>query len=143
MTDHDSQIAAAIADLNSQENPNIRATARAYQVSRTTLTNRWRQITRTRTEASSEYRQALITTQEEMLIYYIDLLTKKGYLPTTKTVRAIAESIRKEPVGKDWVSGFIRYYKDQLSSHFLGNIDIQRKKAEYPPIYQVFDDKVS
>ena len=143
MNDHDSRIAAAVADLDSQKNPNIRATAKEYRVSRTTLTNRWRGITGTRGEAASEYHKALTTTQEETLIRHIDLLTKKGYPPTTKTVRTIAESIRKEPVGKDWVSGFIQRYRDQLSSHFLGNIDIQRKKAEYPPIYQVFYNKVS
>ena len=72
-----------------------------YQVSRTTLTNQWKEITGTREEVYSIRYKALTTTQEETLIYHIDLLIKKGYLPTTKTVRMITEGIRGELLEKD------------------------------------------
>ena len=39
---HNSRIAEAIADLKSQDRPNIAATARKYQLDRTTLSRRFR-----------------------------------------------------------------------------------------------------
>ena len=66
--DHDARIKAAIADLDSQERPNISATARKYNIVRRTLAYRFKGETGLNREATSYSRKELTDVQEEALI---------------------------------------------------------------------------
>ena len=58
----------ALADLNAQLVPNIRATARKFQLVESTLRRRWNGQTTSRQNTSSKYYQRLTSGQEEALI---------------------------------------------------------------------------
>ena len=58
--DHDARIEAAIADLESQEHPNVSAAARKYNVARRTLAHRFKGETSLNREVTS-YSQKQLT----------------------------------------------------------------------------------
>ena len=76
----------ALADLNAQLSPNIRATARKFNLVESTLRRRWKGQSMSRKDACSEYKQRLTNVQEEALIGQINRLTDRGILPTSKIV---------------------------------------------------------
>jgi AraC-like DNA-binding protein len=59
---HNDRIAKAIADLKTQDRPNIAATAKRYKVARTTLLDRFQGKTGTNEDVNSYVRQQLIAT---------------------------------------------------------------------------------
>lgn len=73
---------SALADLESQERVNFAATARKWQVDRTTLAKRFKGQTGTIQEAVSYTRQRLTDVQEEVLIAHLNRLTDRGLPPT-------------------------------------------------------------
>lgn len=75
-------ISKAIDDLNSQENPNITATARKYKIDRTTLLRRYNYKTVSDTKFRSRSLKLLTDTQESVLIEYINKLSTRGIYPT-------------------------------------------------------------
>jgi AraC-like DNA-binding protein len=77
---HNDRIAEAIADLKTQDRPNIAATAKRYKVARTTLSDCFRGKTGTNKDVNSYVRQQLTATQEETLIAYINKLIDRGFL---------------------------------------------------------------
>ena len=79
---HNARIAEAITDLESQDRPNITATAKKYGVVRETLSRRFRGKTDTIQNATSYSRKQLTDTQEEVLIAYINKLNNRGFPPT-------------------------------------------------------------
>ena len=83
---HDDRIAAAIADLKSQKKPNFMATAKKWQLERTTLAKRFKGQTRSIETYRSESSRRLSNAQEEELIGYIDKLTLRGLRPTPRIV---------------------------------------------------------
>jgi hypothetical protein len=131
-------IPAAIADLESQERPNVKATAEKYGVERKTLENRWKGKSVSMAEDRSANRQCLTNAQEKALIELIDKLTKRRLPPTTAIVKNLAEEIRGAPVGKNWTSSFIHRHQDVLKSLYLTCIDNKRVKGEYRPAYELF-----
>ena len=58
--------------------------------------------------------------------------------PTSRIICNFAEEMIQGPVDKNWTGDFIRRYKDKLTSLYLRNIDSQRIKAEYPPVFKYF-----
>ncbi|RDL32578.1 uncharacterized protein BP5553_09034 [Venustampulla echinocandica] len=58
--------------------------------------------------------------------------------PTPRIVRNLAEEIIKDYVNKNWASTFVRRHRDELKSVYLRNIDNQRRKAEYLPLFEFF-----
>ena len=98
---HNKRIAAAIADLKSQDCPNIAATARKYDLKRETLSKRFRGEIGTIKDVNSYSRKRLTNTQEEVLIEYVNKLNDRGFPPTPQILKNIAESIAKEPLGPD------------------------------------------
>ena len=136
-------IDSALADLNAQSHPNIRATARKYGLVESTLRRRWKGQTMSRQDATSEYIQRLTNSQEEALIDQINRLTDRGIPPTSRIVRNLAEEVLNGPVGKNWTGGFVRRHKERLKSLYLRNIDKLRIQSEYGPIFKQFYDLVS
>lgn len=70
MAPNEAAIAAAIADIQNKRFPSLRAAAAAYQIPRSTLTNRLNSITRPRSIVAQE-RQLLPLEQEQRLVNWI------------------------------------------------------------------------
>ena len=136
--DHNDRILAAIADLDSQKVPNYGATAKKYDLVRTTLWRRHTSQTVSRSEATTEFRQALNAAQEKVLLGHIGRLVTRGTPPTPAVVRNIAEEIHGGELGKHWVTRFIHRHSLHLKSMYMRNIENLRKKAEYAPMFQLF-----
>jgi hypothetical protein len=140
---HDARIELAIADLLRQTKPNYMRTARKYEINRTTLRSRFLGNQLSKKAAASEYRQRLTFAQEEALISLINTLEDRGLPPTSRMVRNLAEEMINRDVGKNWTGDFLKRYKGRLKGIYLRNIDSQRVKAEYAPMFQRFYDLVS
>lgn len=112
--DHNDRILAAIADLDSQEVPNYGATAKKYDLVRTTLWRRYTSQTVSRSEAT-----ALNAAQEKVLLGHISGLVTRGTPPTPAVVRNIAEEIHRGELGKHWVTQFIHRHSLQLKSMYI------------------------
>ena len=136
--DHNKRILEAIADLDSQEVPNYWATAKKYDLVCTTLWRRHTSQTVSRSEATTEFRQALNEAQEKVLLGHIGGLVTRGTPPIPGIVRNIAEKIHGGELGKHWVGRFIHRHLLHLKSLYIRNIENLRKKAECAPIFQLF-----
>jgi hypothetical protein len=132
------RIAEAIADLESQEVPNVKKTAKKYGLKRTTLGKRWAGKTTSMDEYISTHRQCLTNSQEKALIQLINNLTERRMPPTTAIVKNLAEEIRGRAVGKNWTASFVARHKHELKSLYLKSIDNKRVKGEYSPAYKHF-----
>src|ERR1700722_13926692 len=135
---HNARIESALADLESQTEPNYRATALKFEVDPTTLWRRYNGQQQSRQAANSEYRQRLTNSQDEVLIRHINKLTDRGIPPTSQIVKNLAEELIGDIVGKNWTSDFVRRHQDRLKSLYLRNIDNLRMKAEYAPLFKQF-----
>ena len=140
--DYNNRISTAIADLDSQEVPNYGATAKKYDLVRTTVWRRHTAQTVSRSEATAESRQVLNDAQEKVLIGHIDRLVARGTPPTPAIVRNIAEEMHGAQLGKNWVTRFIHRHSLHLKSMYMRNIDNLRRKAEYAPMFQLFYELV-
>ena len=58
--------------------------------------------------------------------------------PTSQIVKNLAEEIRGEEVGKNWVAGFCRRHKLRLKSAYLRNLDNLRVSVERVPLFVLF-----
>ena len=102
-------IEAALEDLKLQDIPNISATARVYNVQRSTLSRRFNGVTRP-AKMQHQNQQLLSPQQELELVEYINILTKRGTLPTTAMVRNFAGDIASKLPRRCWSQRFcIRY----------------------------------
>jgi AraC-like DNA-binding protein len=91
--DHDTRIQEAIDDLESQDRPNIAATAKRWGVTRETLSKCFQGETGSNRDATSYARRQLTDTQEQTLIKHINKLSDQGLPPTPQIVKNIAEEI--------------------------------------------------
>jgi hypothetical protein len=132
------RIPEAIADLDTQEVPNVTATAKRYGLHPKTLENRWKGKSVSMAEAVSTHRQALTNAQEKALIGIINWLTDRRMPPTSAIVKNLAEEIRGAPVGKNWTAQFVDRHQNDLKSVYLKNMEAKRVKGEYPPTYEYF-----
>jgi hypothetical protein len=140
--DHNAQIQSAIDDLESQDHPNIAATAKKWKVARETLSKRFRGETTSRREAISYTHKKLTDAQETTLVGYINRLSDRGLPPTPQIVKNLAEEIIRNEIGPNWVARFIRRHHDQLKSVYLRTIDHKRKIADNSHYFQHFYDTV-
>jgi len=132
------RIPEAIADLESQEVPDLTATAKKYGVVRKTLENRWKGKTTSIEEAVSMHRQCLTNSQGRALVLLINRLTDRRMPPTTAIVKNLVEEIRGCAVGKNWTARFVERHKHKLKSLYLKSINTKRVQSKYPPAYKVF-----
>jgi AraC-like DNA-binding protein len=140
---HNDRIAKAIDDLESQNRPNIAATAKKWKIDRSTLSRRFRGKTGSKEEATSCSRKKLSTTQEEALIAHINRLSDRGLPPTPQIVKNLAEELVHEEIGKNWVSRFCQRYANRLSSVYLRTIDHKRKIADNSHHFEHYFNTVS
>jgi hypothetical protein len=140
--DHEARIQAAIEDLDSQKRVNYSATAKKWNLERTTLAKRHRGETRPNQEANSYGRQRLTDVQEQTLVRYINKLSDRGLPPTPQIVTNLAEEIAHVTLGKNWVARFCDRHRDQLTSVYLRTIDHKRKLADNSYHFQHFYEHV-
>jgi hypothetical protein len=140
--DHDARIQAAITDLELQKRLNFKATAKKWNLDRTTLARRFRGETGPNQDATSYARRQLTDIQEKTLIQYINKLSNQGLPPTPQIVKNLAEEIAGVKLGPNWVSRFRERHKDQLLSVYLRTIDHKRKLADNSAHFQHFYEQV-
>ena len=130
-------IDAALTALELQNPSHYTQTAKEFNVVRSTLSRRHRQITRARKDVT-EMKSLLSVQQEKTLLEYINLLTERGLPPTTQMVRNFASEISGITPGKNWISRFIERHKNKIKSSYLTPADIARKRADNPYQYKLF-----
>jgi len=135
-------IEAALADLALQDSPNYTATAKKFNINRTTLSRRHRGIT-TSVKESKQTTSILSNQQEKKLIRYINKLTERGIPFPNAMIRGFAYNISGKQPGKNWSYEFVRRHSDILQSKFLQGADLERKKADNAYQYQLYFDLVS
>jgi len=140
---YEARLELAVDDLAKQANPNFLATARRFQVHRTTLSRRFQGTQQNRRIAHSETQQCLSIAQEETLIRFINNLTDRSLPPTSQIVHNVAEELSGKPVGKNWVGKFVKRHKDRLNAVYLRTMDNKRVKADYIPNLERFYELVS
>ena len=86
-------ISIAIDDLESQETPNITATAKTYQIDPSTLWRRYNGRTVSHAEARSRSTMLLTNAQESVLVEYINKLCARGMHPTPQIVESLVVEI--------------------------------------------------
>jgi Tc5 transposase DNA-binding domain len=139
----EARLELALEDIRKQTSPNWLGTARKFQVDRETLKRRFTGVQQSRSDTNAEFHQCLSTAQEKTLIGYINSLTDRGLPPTSQIVYNMAIELAKRPINKNWVSDFVKRYKDQLSSVYLRIIDNKRVKADSIPSLERFYNLVS
>jgi hypothetical protein len=95
------RIPEAIVDLESQEVPNVKATAEKYGIERTTLRNRWNSKSTLIEECISVHRQCLTNSQERAIVHLTNRLTNRNIPPITVIVKNLVEEIRGYAVRKN------------------------------------------
>ncbi|XP_044720094.1 tc5 transposase DNA-binding domain-containing protein [Hirsutella rhossiliensis] len=146
--DHNTRIAEAIIELQSQDRPKYAETARKYNIDKSTLWRRFKGKTASNHDANSYSRQKLTSAQEEILIGHVNKLTDRGIPPTPQMLKNIAEEIAGTELGVNWVSRFRKRHHDRLSSlHFQNFFNLLREKIEKynisPSNVYNFDEKDS
>ena len=134
-------IEAALVALESQEPPNYTATAKLFQVDRSTLSRRHRGVMGTKEEKVNKAR-LLTTQQEKTLTEYINKPTDRGLPPTPAMVRNFARDIGKVEPAKNWLSRFLKRNRTKLDSGFQPGFDLSRKKADNHHEYKLYFEKV-
>ncbi len=135
-------IEAALADLALQDSSNYTATAKKFNINRSTLSRRHRSKTAFVKE-SKQTTSILSNQQEKELIRYINKLIERGIPSLNAMIRVFAYNISGKQPGKNWSYEFVRRHSDVLQSKFLQEADLERKKADNVYQYQLYFDLVS
>jgi len=135
-------IEAALADLALQKSSNYTATAKKFNINRSTLSWRHRDII-VFVKKSKQTTSILSNQQEKELIRYINKLIERDISSLNVMIRVFAYNISEKQPGKNWSYKFIRRHSDILQSKFLQEADLERKKADNAYQYQLYFDLVS
>lgn len=127
----------AIAFLNSSSSSHISEAARKFNVSRSTLSKRFRGKTHS-VARGYQTQQLLAHKQELMLVEQINRLSEWCLPPTPSMVRAWAASLCGTEPGKNWSAAFRARHKDELDCRYLNTMDLERHKADSEPSYRQY-----
>ena len=139
---HNAHIELMMTELNSQIASNVNSVVKKYSLVESTLRRWFKGETASVQTQSSEYKQWLTLTQKKALIEQINHLTDRELLSISQMIRNLAEKMLEGAVSKNWTGQFCQWYKNQLKSLYLHNIDSKRMKAEYLPIFKQFYDLI-
>lgn len=140
---NEADIQKAIKDLESDSSLSIAQAAKNNNVAKTTLWNRVKGKTVSRTEINSNLRQNLTNGQEEPLIAEINRLADLGLHFSPQMLHTSVEQLLDRSIGKNWVSDFLKRYPSQLKSQYLSGYDRDRKIADNPDAIAHFYTNVS
>ncbi len=135
-------IETALADLALQKSFNYTATAKKFNINRSTLSRRHRDIIAF-VKKSKQTTSILSNQQEKELIRYINKLIERDIPSLNVMIRVFAYNISEKQSGKNWSYEFVRRHSDILQSKFLQEADLERKKADNAYQYQLYFDLVS
>ncbi len=135
-------IEAALADLALQKLSNYTATAKKFNINRSTLSWQHRGII-VFVKKSKQTTSILSNQQEKELIRYINKLIERDISSFNVMIRVFAYNISGKQSGKNWFYEFVRRHSDILQSKFLQEADLERKKADNAYQYQLYFDLVS
>jgi hypothetical protein len=93
------------------------------------LWRRWKGITTSRGSAGEDKR-LLNDQQEQQLLSHIRDLCDRCLPPTPAIVSEIASQIRGRAPGHNWCSRFVERHRDELGSHFLNSLGLERYQAD-------------
>jgi hypothetical protein len=96
-----------------------------------------------RADLLSESIQCLSKNQEQIVLGFINKLTDRNCMPTSQIVKNVAEEVVGQAVGKNWVSWFVCWYKNQLHVGFLHTINSAHIRADNIDLYEQFFKQVS
>ena len=136
-------IQIAIDDLKLQKVPNFAATAKNYNIVRSTLQRRFEGKTVSRNESQSRSNMLLTNAQEEVLIEHINKLSVYNLHPTIQTVENLAREIIGHPVREQWVEHFRKYHGNKLHNCYMHNIDHSKHVTNNSKHFQHYFDNVS
>lgn len=123
-------IEQAISDLRSQKPPKFAATAKKYNLERTTLMRRFKGESVSYSDARSRSNKLLTNVQESILIEHIRKLSDQGLHPTPRILENLVAELVRKPVGGRWIERFQKRYENELTSVYLRNIDHSRHIAD-------------
>ncbi|HEV7738334.1 MAG TPA: transposase [Chlamydiales bacterium] len=129
----------ALAELVLYDKPNISATARKYEIDRSTLSRRFRGVTVPAADAHQNL-GLLSPIQERRLIKYLNELSERSLPPTPAMLRNFVCEITHQEPGKCWTSRFIKKHRNELLSRYLNPIDFARQKADSLREYTLWFD---
>ena len=135
-------IEAALADLALQKSFNYTATAKKFNINRSTLSRQHRSII-VFVKKSKQTTSILSNQQEKELIRYINKLIERDIPSFNAMIRVFAYNISEKQSGKNWSYEFVRCHSDILQSKFLQEADLKRKKADNAYQYQLYFNLVS
>ncbi len=135
-------IETALADLALQKSFNYTATAKKFNINRSTLSRRHRGII-VFVKKSKQTTSILSNQQEKELIRYINKLIERDISSFNVMIRVFAYKISEKQSGKNWSYEFVQRHSDILQSKFLQEADLERKKADNAYQYQLYFDLVS
>ena len=136
-------ILKAIDDLNSQEVPNINATAKKYNLVQFTLQRRYKCQTVSDTEFRSQSLQLLTNAQESVIVEHINKLSTRGIHPTPQILKNLVAEIVGHTIGDRWVERFRKRDGNELESRYLRSIDQTRHIVDNSKHFQHYFDTVS
>lgn len=145
--DREKQIKGALHDLGTINGSTYKDIGLKWGIPLSTLRERHKSITHSRTTAR-EQQQVLTHAQEQGVVHWITGLTKKGFPPTHKLLRARIEDIIKmfnpdaSSLGKNYITRFLRRHKE-LGSAFANRRDKKRVIPHAKEVYRDFFTKVS
>ena len=67
---------------------------------------------------------------EDVLVERINMFSARGMPPTPQIVRNLVLELLGTPVGKNWVSRFVKRRESELCSVYLDSIDYTRRIAD-------------
>ena len=131
-------ILKAIADLESQEISNVKATTKKHNIKRKTLENHQKSRLTSIEESISIYYQYLTNSQERALIQLINKLTNYRMSLTTIIIKNLIKEIREYTIEKNQIVSFVYRYKNKLKSLYLKSINNKYIKSKFIFIYKLF-----
>jgi hypothetical protein len=136
---NEAYILLAISAFKSHQFTSILATAKAFNISKTTLTERING--RTSREQYIPRNKNLIQAEEEVLVREILKLDSQGLSPTISLVKEMADNICRTrgapPVGVNWANNFVQR-TPALTVKLGRTYECQRKLCEDPRIIETW-----
>ena len=144
--EQEGRILLAISAFKESQIPTVRQAARHFQIPESTLRRRLHGTT-TRSEKRANGHR-LTRNEEETLLHWILSMDRRGAAPRPSHVQEMANillsgrgSSTHQPIGKNWVSGFVKRH-DELKTSYSRRYNYQRAKCEDPKVIKEWFDLV-
>lgn len=136
-TSKEARVNLALAALERNPAPSIRAAAKIYNVPKTTILRRRKhQLSRRDTMPNS---RKLTNLEESTIVEYILDLDSRSFPPRLSGVQDMANRLLADrdapPVGPRWAANFVKRHKE-LTTRFTRRYDYQRALCEDPKLIQ-------